>query len=70
MIGAGLGREAALAGAFLGDPNILEKSWHDTGMFPEAALHAHVCTFAHSQNFFTAAVEVSISIYVRHFEGR
>ncbi|KAG6555176.1 hypothetical protein Mapa_003215 [Marchantia paleacea] len=41
MIGAGLGREAALAGAFLGDPNLLEKAWHDTGMFPEAALHAH-----------------------------
>ncbi|KAL2642182.1 hypothetical protein R1flu_009769 [Riccia fluitans] len=41
MIGAGLGREAALAASFLGDPNLMEKAWHDTGMLAEAALHAH-----------------------------
>ncbi|CAM6114633.1 unnamed protein product [Calypogeia fissa] len=40
MISAGLGREAALTGAFLSDPNLLEKAWEDTGMFPEATLHA------------------------------
>jgi hypothetical protein len=42
MIGAGLGREAALAAAFLGDPNLAEKAWEDTEMYPEATLHAQV----------------------------
>lgn len=42
MISAGMGKEAALAGAFLGDPVLLEKAWEDTAMFPEATLHAQV----------------------------
>ncbi|KAL3678157.1 hypothetical protein R1sor_021113 [Riccia sorocarpa] len=46
MIAAGLGREAALAASFLGDPNLMEKAWHDTGMVAEAALHAQ----AHGRN--------------------
>jgi hypothetical protein len=42
MINAGQGHEAALAAALLGDPNLLEKAWLDTGMLAQAALHAHV----------------------------
>ncbi|XP_024377308.1 uncharacterized protein [Physcomitrium patens] len=41
MLSAGQGREGALAAALLNDPNLMEKSWLDTGMFAEAALHAH-----------------------------
>lgn len=44
MLSAGQGREGALAAALLNDPNLMEKSWLDTGMFAEAALHAHVST--------------------------
>ena len=43
MIAAGQGREAALGAALLGDSSLLEKAWQETGMYPEAALHAHVC---------------------------
>lgn len=45
MLSAGQGREAALAAALLNDPNLMEKSWLDTGMFAEAALHAHVSNY-------------------------
>lgn len=41
MIAAGQGREAALGAALLGDSALLEKSWQETGMYAEAALHAH-----------------------------
>lgn len=44
MLSAGQGREGALAAALLNDPNLMEKVWLDTGMFAEAALHAHVST--------------------------
>ncbi|GJP32877.1 hypothetical protein CLOM_g17469 [Closterium sp. NIES-68] len=40
LVRAGCGREAACAAALLGDANMLEKAWADTGMVPEAALHA------------------------------
>lgn len=40
MIAAGHGREAALGAALLGDSALLEKSWEETGMLAEAALHA------------------------------
>lgn len=40
MIAAGHGREAALGAALLGDSALLEKSWEETGMNAEAALHA------------------------------
>lgn len=42
MIAAGHGREAALGAALLGDSALLEKSWEETGMLAEAALHAQV----------------------------
>jgi hypothetical protein len=44
MIAAGQGREGALGAALLGDSSLLEKAWQETGMYPEAAMHAHVCT--------------------------
>ncbi|CAI5949290.1 unnamed protein product [Closterium sp. NIES-64] len=40
LVRGGCGREAACAAALLGDANMLEKAWADTGMVPEAALHA------------------------------
>ncbi|CAI5475105.1 unnamed protein product [Closterium sp. Yama58-4] len=40
LVRGGCGREAACAAALLGDANLLEKAWADTGMVPEAALHA------------------------------
>lgn len=42
LITLGLGREAAFAGAVLGDNALMEKAWQDTGMLAEAVLHAHV----------------------------
>ncbi|TKY61627.1 U3 small nucleolar RNA-associated protein 12 [Spatholobus suberectus] len=41
LITLGLGREAAFAGAVLGDNALMEKAWQDTGMLAEAVLHAH-----------------------------
>ncbi|CAI0406139.1 unnamed protein product [Linum tenue] len=41
LISIGLGREAAFAGAVLGDNALMEKAWQDTGMLAEAVLHAH-----------------------------
>ncbi|KAJ7973178.1 Transducin/WD40 repeat-like superfamily protein [Quillaja saponaria] len=41
LISLGLGREAAFAGAVLGDNALMEKAWQDTGMLAEAVLHAH-----------------------------
>uniref|UniRef100_A0A7N1A8U7 Transducin/WD40 repeat-like superfamily protein n=1 Tax=Kalanchoe fedtschenkoi TaxID=63787 RepID=A0A7N1A8U7_KALFE len=41
LIPIGLGREAAFAGAVLGDNALMEKAWQETGMFAEAVLHAH-----------------------------
>ncbi|EFJ28983.1 hypothetical protein SELMODRAFT_92496 [Selaginella moellendorffii] len=41
MMGAGHGREAAIAAALLGDPAISEKAWQETGMIAEATLHAY-----------------------------
>lgn len=40
MIAAGQGREAALGAALMGDSVLSEKSWQETGMYAEAALHA------------------------------
>ncbi|CAI9769259.1 unnamed protein product [Fraxinus pennsylvanica] len=42
LISIGLGREDAFAAALLGDTVLMEKAWQETGMFAEAALHAHV----------------------------
>jgi hypothetical protein len=44
ILSDGQGREGALAAALLNDPNLMERVWLDTGMFAEAALHAHVST--------------------------
>lgn len=41
LVTLGLGREAAFAGAVLGDNALMEKAWQDTGMLAEAVLHAH-----------------------------
>ncbi|KAG4913818.1 hypothetical protein JHK84_054273 [Glycine max] len=41
LVMLGLGREAAFAGAVLGDNALMEKAWQDTGMLAEAVLHAH-----------------------------
>lgn len=41
LISVGAGREAAFAGAVLGDNALMEKAWQDTGMLAEAVLHAH-----------------------------
>ena len=42
LISVGSGREAAFAGAVLGDNALMEKAWQETGMLAEAVLHAHV----------------------------
>ena len=42
MVRAAEGQLAALAAALLGDANALEKALQDTGMLPQAALHAQV----------------------------
>ncbi|GFY89230.1 transducin/WD40 repeat-like superfamily protein [Actinidia rufa] len=41
LISVGSGREAAFAGAVLGDNALMEKAWQETGMLAEAVLHAH-----------------------------
>ncbi|ESW35264.1 hypothetical protein PHAVU_001G220300 [Phaseolus vulgaris] len=41
LVTLGLGREAAFAGAVLGDNALMEKAWQDTGMLAEAVLHSH-----------------------------
>lgn len=40
LVRAVQGGEAALVAALLGDANLLEKTWQETGMLPLAALHA------------------------------
>ncbi|CAI9101437.1 OLC1v1038767C1 [Oldenlandia corymbosa var. corymbosa] len=41
LVSVGAGREAAFAGAVLGDNTLMEKAWKETGMLAEAVLHAH-----------------------------